>query len=278
MEAFLHPPRRYRKIEASRQPFVASLTQSQPTMMPLFSSLTATHLLQSPAIVSAANAPFSALITGPDWWDRTKAVQHIGEATFTAAFLIAFLQAFVAILQYRTNPAGELVVPPGPTIGTESPNRTVLYDEDNHRKSSSFASLKEKFEQENYQSERVITSSTSRYARILNRCNRFLFLLLPWVFEKASYLMGMQMHVMHIGFIVGMVRIFDVPTTFFERQQQNSIALPDAAAVCASEKVERVLVIGDSLAVGLGTVNQFDKNKNQTVDYCLLENLMILIF
>jgi hypothetical protein len=38
-------------------------------------------------------------------------VQTVGEMTFLAAVLVAFLQLTVALFQYRTNPIGELIVP-----------------------------------------------------------------------------------------------------------------------------------------------------------------------
>ncbi len=64
---------------------------------------------------------FSTILKNPSFWDKTTAVQRIGETLFAASFLIAFLQAAIAIIQYRTNPVGELIFPPGRTIGIEMP-------------------------------------------------------------------------------------------------------------------------------------------------------------
>jgi hypothetical protein len=42
-----------------------------------------------------------------------RGVQKAGENIFAAMLIIAFLQAFVAMVQYRTNPIGQLIAPPG---------------------------------------------------------------------------------------------------------------------------------------------------------------------
>ena len=57
-------------------------------------------------------------------------------------------------------------------------------------------------------------------------------------------------------------RIFDAPATFFQQRQNSLPSLMERSQAVAD--IERVVVIGDSLAIGLGSVNIFDKNKNST--------------
>ena len=49
-------------------------------------------------------------------------VQRLAFSTVLATMLVAALQAGVALFQYRTNPQGQLAIPPGPTVGIEYPN------------------------------------------------------------------------------------------------------------------------------------------------------------
>ena len=254
-------------------------TYSCMTVASVFSALPSLPQI-APDVCNEMTASFSALINSPSIWEKTRAVQHIGEAMFTASFVIAFLQAAVAILQYRTNPAGELIVPPGRTVGVEYPASKLAgveeggtQEEIEKRSNGPLAALKEKFEVAGKEVEAMgNTSKTSRYARILNRFNRFMFLLLPWAFKEASFVLGMRMHMMHITSIIGLARFFDAPAMFFEKKRRNGEILEEPQ-VASTTSVERLLVIGDSLAVGLGTVSQFDKAKNQSVAYALLENL-----
>ena len=208
-------------------------------------------------------------------WDAAATIQSLGESAFTATFAVAFLQAAIALFQYRSNPAGELIVPPGPTIGIETPynNKTTAIAttrEDNADVPAVLRDINRAGSKK--------TTTTSRYARMLNRFNRSLFLLIPLASRAVGSLFARQWHVMHIGFIVSLVRFFDAPASFFEQQRQRMHPedfSEDESSIKAikRDRLQRVVVIGDSLAIGLGTVNVFDKNKNQTVDYRLTENL-----
>lgn len=196
-------------------------------------------------------------------WATTKTVQKIGETILIASVLIAFLQAFVALFQYRTNPAGELIIPPGPTVGIESPNQNstgaILVESSGVRHDEQL-------------SVNMTESTTSTYARNINRANRFLFLLLPLAIQQVAFIFSRSMHVLHFGFILTLVKLFDIPASFFAQNELYQIesAITDNRT---QSEINHILVIGDSLAVGLGTVNVFDTKKNQSIDYQLYENL-----
>ena len=223
-------------------------------------------------------------LAAPFIWSTAETIQRIGESAFTAMFIIAFLQAAIALIQYRTNPKGELIVPPGPTIGvvgvpTSSTGRPTT---SNATTVATLVRNLPEIEGDDFlaaatvggakQVETTTTSTEmSRYARILNRFNRFMFLLIPLAFRTAGSLLSRQWHLLHIGFILSLARIFDIPTAFFEKRAHDKVDVKPSRS--SRDTVERIVVIGDSLAIGLGTVNVFDKNKNQTVDYHLVENL-----
>lgn len=234
-------------------------------------------------------------------WDAARTIQRAGESAFTAIFMIAFLQAFIALFQYRTNPAGELIVPPGPTIGVETPggrsevpsasNRRSLF-----RKRTNLSKTSREKTRQKKSAALSMSFSTSAYTQILNRINRFLFILIPLAAKTASTFLASQWHLMHIGFIISLVQFFGAPASLAEkrrrsdgkdvnlqlyRSQRNdgSSTKPltpkstTAMMYMTKNKVENTIVIGDSLAVGLGSVNVFDTNKNHTLDYYLAENL-----
>ena len=197
-------------------------------------------------------------------WTATRAVQTVGETILFASVLIAFLQAVIALFQYRTNPAGELIIPPGPTVGIAHPNQN----------NNNTDAITDTLPDEPVFLEMNVSDASlpSRYARNINRVNRFLFLLLPLAIQQVAFIFSSSMHVLHIGFILTLVKLFDVPASFFAQKEPHPTD-PAPTRSRTRKEIERILVIGDSLAVGLGTVNVFDANKNQSIDYQLYENL-----
>jgi hypothetical protein len=249
------------------------------------STMTTTQLqLSSTETSNEMTVALAAIFRSPSIWDTTRAIQRVGEALFTAMFVIAFLQAAVALIQYRTNPAGELIAPPGPTVGKEFPGKSTSKVSDtelefNEKFKSGFAAFQAKLDKAAKFAE--TSTRTSRYARLVGRFNRFMFLLIPWASQQVSFLLQSQMHLLHIGFIFGIARLFDIPASFIEKRRidkrrENFLASRrqgQPLEMRSKSRIKRILVIGDSLAVGLGTVNVFDKDKNQTVDYSLIENV-----
>jgi lysophospholipase L1-like esterase len=123
------------------------------------------------------------------------------------------------------------------------------------------------------------TKSTdqSRYSRIINRVNRLLPLLLPWLAQKLSYVLTRNSHLFHIGFVGALIKLFDIPTRFFLSNVAECIVQNESNSTTAVSKslndISRVCVIGDSLVVGMGTVDVFDANKNSTLAMCRIEQL-----
>lgn len=194
-----------------------------------------------------------------------RGIQKAGENTFIALFVVALLQALIALVQYRTNPAGQLVVPPGLTIGVASPNDDLI---NTVNRASGIPTRREWNDTEINNS--TSSKTTSRYSRILQRFNRFLFLLIPWASSRIAYFWGRNTHVMHLAFIVSLHRFFDIPNRWWVAKE-DFYELP--IATDSGKPPERVVVIGDSLAVGLGSIEEFDVEKDNTVPFMRLENL-----
>jgi lysophospholipase L1-like esterase len=116
----------------------------------------------------------------------------------------------------------------------------------------------------------TISAATSQYAGIINRINRWLFLLIPWASRRFGFLMARNTHVFHLGFIVTLAGLFDIPNRWFlvGKTASNTIT-----ATTTHRPLKRLIVIGDSLAVGMGSVDVFDAEKNNSVPFCRIENL-----
>lgn len=265
--------------------FLSSLGSFHPlSALKVYRPTLATHEPMSEIPLDSA-----AILHSSGILEKTQIIQRIGEAMFTASVVIAFVQAAVALVLYRTNPAGELIVPPGRTAGVEHPTSGVaainvtgtkkgVKGLEQQRLTSDTSAIENVMFSEEKRGEMV--TPANEYSRIINRFNRFMFLLLPWVSQQVCFLFQSQMHLLHLGFIVTTIRFFDFPATLiqkhhsktnpvkkFEFKPENRLDNFD------TDRPKRILVIGDSLAVGIGTVEMFDASKNQTIDYHLVENL-----
>jgi lysophospholipase L1-like esterase len=252
-------------------------------------------------------------------------IQRFGENIFAGLLSVACLQGVVALGQYRTNPSGQLIVPPGPTIGVAYPNKMRQSNNVPTNPSSNatiFAKAASLFSSANGANSTTAdphnstttpaarTTSTrsegkNRYTRILNTVNKWMILLVPWIARQVSYVLARNTHFFHLVFIVTLSRVFDLPNYWaFQRRLQRAavaattpsmqgmsmdavttttetashrsgaIDVVDTDVVTNSSlPISDVLVLGDSLAVGLGSVDIFDSTKNNTLDYELLQNL-----
>lgn len=210
-------------------------------------------------------------------------LQRVGETAFAATFFVALLQATVAFFSYQTNPVGELVVPPGPTFGVELPDAITTIKARRQKREKLLPSYSELIESQRpddsdfaVETEDISTSEStgqSQYSRVFNRLNRLLPLLLPWLARNVSFVLARNTHLFHIGFVGVLIQLFDFPARLFT----PSTELVKVGSPPPPRKnlagLSKVCVIGDSLVVGLGTVNVFDKNKNSTLAKCRIERL-----
>jgi len=236
-------------------------------------------------------------------------------ATVAATLVLSLLQAGVALMQYRSNPVGHLVIPAGPTTGVEvvlkpeEPHGHNKADDEeldlskkNHHpqpvSSSSWMDLY--FATQEEQDEKLVDTSVPPYYDWMQRSNRFLVLLLPWLVHQLNALILQQAHLLYLGVLLSVFQFwsanngikFDVDkdgmtstttTTMAIQQQQrqqqqqshsdsHSTSNHTEAALTTKPSIKRVLVIGDSLAIGLGSINRFKVRPPEMPYFQLIEN------
>ena len=258
----------------------------------------------------------------------------VGETIIISVLMIAFLQGMVAVSQYRNNPKGQLMVPPGRTYGTQHPQPR----EHRHSLASSHISgigkkLTTRLLDRRQQQHVSINPSFFAPRQILNKVNQWLFLLIPWMSRKIVFVLERNAHLFHLGTIMSLITIWDAPRQLWFLLQQtmqrlnqkkqpkqaqcdnginmvattsDEIATTTSTTLVSanntatssstfsnsstshdptiiqrqnyyqqldSKKPRRIVVIGDSLAVGLGSVNVYDENRNNSVPFCRIENV-----
>lgn len=229
-------------------------------------------------VFNIARGVFS-LVGYPSWSELT-GLQRVGEVSFLALLLVAFLQGGLAVFQYRTNPSGELMIPPGLTMGTEVPEQSLILPTSmsppqaatSIRSGSQTKSAESK---DGSQFQKAMSSGSAKEnGQLLSRINRLLVVLLPWLAARANFVLQRNAHLLHIGSILTLTSILEVPQSFLQGLQQSKMKHESSTALSlfAGEK-EHVLVIGDSLAVGLGSVDHFDTNKTNDWPFQRIENI-----
>lgn len=232
----------------------------------------------------AGNIFFSSPEEGFVAW--TSRMQRFGETAFVAAIVLAMIQAAVALHQYRSNPSGELIFPQGLTFGVEEGNRPSAYNRSGNQKSTvgndilkanPLEKLKSLNEDANrlYQEQNGGQKEPRLHSLILFKANRMLLLLFPWIATRINYLLVKNSHLFHIFFIFSLASAFD-----FGHPRKKNINDSDSPSIIRAlmldEKEEyKVVVIGDSLAIGIGSVECWDINKNQTTPKYRVEKLSL---
>ena len=205
-------------------------------------------------------------------------IQRVGETLFAAMIFVALAQGSIALVQYRTNPKGQLIIPPGLTVGIAEPNHN------NQRQyQSAFGEQQERPTSSLIESaSNRISTETSQYARALNRLNRWLVILIPLASQKLGSIMQRNTHLFHFGFIMTLAGFFEIPNRWFtkwdDKEQYPSTFREkhlSPSLSSTSRPPERIIVIGDSLAVGLGSVNVFDSTKTNADPFCRIENVNV---
>lgn len=224
-----------------------------------------------------------------------------GVGYLVALCFVALLQGGLAVFQYRNNPSGELMIPPGFTVGVELPpqNATIATTMDDFDLSSSSSSSAAARLRSGGQTTRVANVTASMQAAtgqpwtealstlegnqglettMLQRVNKFLWVLAPWIGSRVSVILQRNSHLLHIGSILTLTSMFDFPQRLWlKRKQKQSKLLTQEKSTTplsfAQGDSEHILVMGDSLAVGLGSVDQYDNNKTNDWPFQRIENL-----
>ncbi len=189
-------------------------------------------------------------------------VQQMGENAFAAMFVIAFLQAMLALFQYRNNPKGSLVVPPGSTEGTASPGAKCVECKDDTE--SWFVALKElessltTMRQNGMSS--MMPNEKGEPSPVAKRINKALALLIPWASNVFSFLIQRNIHLFHLGFFLSLSQLLDIPDRCFSTREETASHSGTEKLLYNNDRpIKQVVVLGDSLAAGVGTVDIFEE-------------------
>ena len=279
----------------------------------------------SSAVISPTN---SIPGFGRHWWAASTAVMFgntglgrfgptaIGETVIVSVLLIAFLQGMVALIQYRNNPKGQLMIPPGKTYGIQHPRQTndeTICGTNLVGGGSVLEEVSNVNEMLLRRQRQADTNSNPLLAprQILNKMNQWLFLLIPWISRRIAFVLERNAHLFHLGTIMSLITIWDAPRQLWFLFQQTrpkfkTVETAPAALTTGSginvinstltiadsnngtstmtrplegqptytkKNLRRIVVIGDSLAVGLGSVNVYDENRNNSIPFCRIENV-----
>jgi len=192
----------------------------------------------------------------------TQQIQMAGETSFAALFAIAAVQGALVMNQYSSNPVGGLIVPPGLTVGCEDASKIETNQEEEPDTSTErgvFASQSiSDSELEKMLCDASDTQVSCNMKKWWHLVTQALVLILPML---ASGPVGMGLmrcsHLLHMAVIMGLAHVYD----FFRK-------IPAFQSIDAEENDDvltgdhpRVLVLGDSMAVGIGSCEVFDEEK-----------------
>ena len=221
-------------------------------------------------------------------------LQRAGETLLATFLFLSVIQALVALYQYRYDSRGQLVFPDGLTYGEEdyfaandarrSDNNIMLGNRNDEKSTHATASHDMSTSSSNETVIENINASTLR--QILAKFNKSLVFLLPWVTQNIHNLLTKNTHLFHIGFIVFVLDSLlplldgDVDTSSPDNdgtEKSGTIASYYNNESLVSRSFNegnplRILVIGDSLAIGTGCVNRFDVGKTNAIPMALIEN------
>jgi lysophospholipase L1-like esterase len=200
-------------------------------------------------------------------------IQRLGEPLLTACVILSIIQASIALYQYRYDVRGQLPYPDGLTLGVEqyrdcekdiSSEQADKYS-NNNETANEFDDILSEINEE----------PSKTMPQLMKKMNKALILLLPWITQNVHMLLTRNAHLFHIGIIFtlasfledmmkndkGDVDEYNSPT-FFQKVNDDSFNKKDPL---------RVLVIGDSLSIGIGCIERFDTNKDNSLPMELVE-------
>ena len=206
-------------------------------------------------------------------------IQSLGEPLLTACVLLSIMQASIALYQYRYDARGQLPYPDGLTLGVEQYYRDNEKGKDNalmSEQADQYSNNNEAAKEIDDILSEINEEPSKTMPQLMKKMNKALFLLLPWMTQNVHMLLTRNAHLFHIGFIItlasfledtmmkndkGDVDEYNSPT-FFQKVNDDNLNRKDPL---------RLLVIGDSLSIGIGCIERFDANKDKSMPMELVE-------
>ena len=186
-------------------------------------------------------------------------LQQYGETAFIAALAIAGIQGAMALYQYRSNPAGELAVPPGLTFGIEDYTNSSFEEIQSFSNSFNDTSTYRQYFDQYYlttydEVDCDVETPSGKIRTFFNQINKFLVFLLPWLANQVSFIVKKRIHLFHMGFIMSLISMLDIDP-FGKRE----VVGKDLVSLDVTKETINIVVIGDSLACGIGCISVWDK-------------------
>jgi len=212
----------------------------------------------------------------------------MGETILTTVLILSVLQACVALYQYRYDERGQLVFPDGLTFGREdyydaSDNtEDTTNNIDDIKEEKDVNAVVKDITDELFNSNNTTkdtTNNISLISRLIKKLNKLSLILIPWVSRNIHNLLTRNTHLFHIGFIVFVLDSV-LPLLDGNKGEEKKKTTTKTNEIPASLLHEinshkdplKVLVIGDSLAIGTGCIEKFDSTKDNSVPFALVEN------
>ena len=219
-------------------------------------------------------------------------LQSIGETILTTVLILSVLQACVALYQYRYDERGQLIFPDGLTFGREdyyaSDNNiddsttNEVVDDDNDdgiiKNEKDVNTVVKDITDELFSSTKDTQTNISLVSRLIKKLNKLSLILIPWVSRNIHNLLTRNTHLFHIGFIVFVLDSLLPLLDGNKDDDKKTTTKTDVIPASLLNKIDshkdplKVLVIGDSLAIGTGCIEEFDSTKDNSVPFALIEN------
>ena len=272
-------------LQSNIQQHIPQSSHTIESSTPLFISSSSSILLSN--IFSAISYTISSLTSLI--LPMVTQLQSIGETILTTVLILSVLQACVALYQYRYDERGQLVFPDGLTFGRED-----YYASDNNIENSTndindgddsiineekdVNTVVKDITDELFSSTKDTKSNISLVSRLIKKLNKLSLILIPWVSRNIHNLLTRNTHLFHIGFIVfvldSLLPLLDGKSEYKKKKttKSNEITTSLLHKIDSHKDPLKVLVIGDSLAIGTGCIETFDSTKDNSVPFALIEN------
>lgn len=212
-------------------------------------------------------------------------IQTVGETSFAGMLGIAGIQGALVMKQYQNNPCGGLIVPPGLTQGNEDAtqdnggNPSFQFAENGKAKKLEVSPLKQTPLSDADLEAMVCDATDNTVTCALKKqwyhaATKVMAIALVPLAAVAGPTWGLAAwvirygHLVHLAVIFGLTHIYD----FFRKlptmdscadslhSDTTSCSLEDEEPIFAGDN-PRVLVLGDSMSVGIGSCEVFDAKK-----------------
>ena len=201
-------------------------------------------------------------------------IQRLGETLLTACVLLSIIQASIALYQYRYDSRGQLPYPDGLTLGVEQ-----YRDDENDISTSEQADKYSNNNETAIEFDDILSEINEEPSKtmpqLMKKMNKALILLLPWITQNVHMLLTRNAHLFHIGFIITLASFLEdmVRNDTGDLDEYNSPTLFEKVNDDSFNKNDplRVLVIGDSLSIGIGCIEHFDTNKDNSIPMELVQ-------